>query len=233
MVGIEGACPVAYHPMIQLPHTGRAHLKLGGIKLGYTTQYPHEDPEKGGYYLFRNDQKIDDLTCVETIYGDFEDLTNQPIRSGFEEVVFFENDKNNEFCFSAVTFIEEGFVYYQLKNPLIFNSIMLWISNGGRQYAPWKGRCKNVLALEDTISFFHYGAGASARENFLNSQGVLTACEMKKGSEYEFPIIYGVVPVQKGFCGVEDILPAADGILIIGKQGEKIYQNVNLRYLLK
>lgn len=232
--GLSGSCPVAYHPMIQLPgKTGSAHLKLGGIKLGYTTPTPHEDPSLGGYCLFSSNQLIQDMTRVKTMYGDSEDLTMQPIRSGFEEVVLFTNDEEREFCFSAVTFIADGYVYYQLKNPRILNGIMLWISNGGRHYAPWLGRCKNVLALEDTISFFHYGASASAEENFLNKQGIRTACWMAKEKEYEFPIIYGVAQVPGGFCGVEDITSVPDGICIIGTHGEKIYQNVDMNFLLQ
>ena len=232
--GFGGSYPVAYHPMIQLPDKkGSVHLKLGGIKQGYTTPAPHEDPAGGGYYLFCNGRIIHDITRVETIFGDYEDLTMQPIRSGFEEVVLFTNDENREFCFAAVTFIEEGFVYYQLKNPRNFNSIMLWISNGGRHYKPWLGRCRNVLALEDTISYFHYGAAASAKDNFLNRQGIHTACEMAKEKEYEFPIIYGVARVPEGFCGVEDIISVPDGICIIGRQGEKIYQTVDMHFLLK
>ncbi len=230
--GMEGSFPVAYHPMLQLPQKkGAAHLKLGNVLEGYTTPKPHEQAEKGGYFLCVNHQTIHDITRVKTIYGDFEDFSRQPIRTGYEEILFFVNDAGKRFGYAAVTYAEDGYVYYQLKNPRIFSGIMLWVSNGGRHYAPWNGRCRNVLALEDTTSYFHYGVAESARRNFINEQGVKTAVEMEKNREYVFPIIYGAAKTPDGFTGVEAIEETPGGIMIIGTKGEKILQHLDMGYL--
>lgn len=230
--GYEGRYPAAYHPMIKLPdEPGEAHLAVGKMIKGYTTKEPHEDPAMGGYYLLKNDVIIKDIEKVPTIYDDYEDLSKQPIRKGFEEVVIFISDESEEMCYSAITNKKEGYLYFQLKNPKELQSTMLWISNGGRHYPPWNGRTTSVIGLEETTSFFHYGLKMSAQSNFLNEEGYETSCEFKKGEMNSFKLISGVVEIPKGFSGVEKIEKQDSGILITGLDDEKIFVSIDIDYL--
>lgn len=232
VMGYEGDYPIAYHPMIKLPtEFGKAHLAIGEFIDGFTTKEPHEDPAMGGYYLFKNDIRINNIKRVPTIYGDFEDLSKQPIRKGFEEVAIFITDKNQDIGYSAITNKEDGYLYFQLKNPKEFQSTMLWISNGGRHYPPWNGRCDSVIGLEETTSFFHYGLKKSAENNFLNERGYRTFSKLNKNEKKSFKLISGVVDIPEGFSGVEKIEKKDNGIVITGLNNEKIIVSVDVDYL--
>jgi hypothetical protein len=228
----SGKYPVAFHPMIKLPDTsGTAHLSIGFVKDCFSAPIQFENPENGGYSLFKNNQQIKDIRKVKTVFGDTEDLTKQPIRIGFEDIILFFNDTNKQIGFTAITFKEEGFVYFQLKNPRKLKNTMLWFSNGGRHYAPWNGRCKSVLGIEDSISFFHYGAKASAEPNFLNEMGYETSILFKEEKEYNFELISGIAKVPSGFQAVESIETKEDGITIIGTDSSKIGVLLDLGFI--
>ena len=47
-----------------------------------------------------------------------------------------------------------------LKNPAQLPVTMLWFSNGGRSYAPWNGRHRDVLGVEDGCTWSLYGHAA-------------------------------------------------------------------------
>ena len=51
---------------------------------------------------------------------------------------------------------------------------MLWMSNGGRDYAPWSGRHTGVLGIEDGRAS-PLGHADSCRDNALTRSGVETA----------------------------------------------------------
>jgi len=108
---------------------------------------------------------------------------------------------------------------------------MLWISNGGRYYAPWNGRCNSVLGIEDSISFFHYGAKASVEKNFLTEMGYETFIQFDKDNTYSFELISGIAKTPSGFQGVESIESKEDGILIIGTNGSRIQVPLDLSYI--
>jgi hypothetical protein len=77
-----------------------------------------------------------------------------------------------------------------LKNPAELPITMLWISNGGRDYAPWSGRHRGVLGIEDGRTAI--GHAASIGDNWLKREGVATAFEL--GGSLSFRQIVGAVP---------------------------------------
>ena len=118
---------------------------------------------------------------------------------------------------------DEGWLYFQLKNPKVLAETVLWMSNGGRHYPPWNGRVVSVLGLEEVTGFFHYGREASLGLNFFRERGIPCACEPGPGGSLRVRFLMGLVPIARSFSGVADIVAAGGGaIRILGRGGESI-----------
>ena len=81
-----------------------------------------------------------------------------------------------------------------LKNPAELPVTMLWFSNGGRDYAPWSGRHRGVLGIEDGRAAV--GHAASIGDNWLKREGVATAFAL--GGEVSFRHVIGALPQASG-----------------------------------
>ncbi len=81
-----------------------------------------------------------------------------------------------------------------LKNPADLPVTMLWISNGGRDYAPWNGRHRGVLGIEDGRTAI--GHAASIGDNWLKKEGVATAFDL--GGHVAFRQVIGAGPLADG-----------------------------------
>lgn len=233
--GINARLPVAFHPTLQLTSkVGGCNFDTSKPVSGFTPPVPVEVPEKQGYSLLKPGSVITDMHKVETVYGDFVDITACPFCRGFEDVAFFISDSERDFSFSAVTYFEENMLYFQLKNPKNLTSTMLWMSNGGRFYPPWKGRVFGGFGIEEANSFFHYGVKESAENNFLTERNFRTADDFFADRENIYKIIIGCVPVPEGFTGVTDIKRNGNNkIDIFGKKGECISLYCEVDYLSK
>lgn len=220
--GFEGKIVPGYHPTINLPEKlFSAYLDISKPITGFTLPFPGENPEKGGYSLLKSGIQINDISKVPDVYGNNINLNKCPISKGFEDYALFINDPSKDFTYTAVSFPEEGYLYFQLKNPKVFSNTFFWMSNGGRHYAPWNGRVSSVIGLEEISAFFHYGIKESIDNNFLQEYGSKTFIELQKDKSYEFKIIIGLVSIDKNFIGVENIIRKNDRYISIkGKNGK-------------
>lgn len=232
--GFEGAMPFGYHPMLRFPEK----LNLGRVTIsqplsGYTTPEPIELPENGGYSRIKSGCEISDMTAVPCTDGSLLDLTTYPHTPGYEEIVMFTSNPDLPFAFSAVTIPEEGYLYFQLKNPSILRQTILWMSNGGRWYAPWNGRVQRLLGIEEVTAFFHYGISASTEENFLSKAGIPTSYNFKKDESFDIPLISGLVPIGPTFKRVRTIEQTGDSeITLVSESDDRIRVHCSLEFLL-
>ena len=229
--GYTGKYPVSYHPCINLnPEPGSCHIAISKPEYGSTPREWLESTADGGYELLQH-QEIADYTDVMSVYGDHVDLSHQPLQKGIEQAVEFISDTAKPFCFTAVTNPNEGYVYFQLKNPRKLAGTMFWISNGGRHYAPWSGRTHNLIGIEEVTSFFYYGVTASTEPNFMQEHGGKTYLELEADKAFSLEIITGVAELPEDFREVQDIVSADGGIEIIGNDGLRIPVKVDLSFL--
>ena len=56
----------------------------------------------------------------------------------------------------------DGFVFFAVKDAQILGQTALWMSNGGRYYAPWSSRHLAVLGIEEATAGIS-ATGASCR----------------------------------------------------------------------
>ncbi len=92
---------------------------------------------------------------------------------------------------------------------------MLWLSNGGRDYAPWSGRHLGVLGIEDGRAAV--GHAASIGDNWLKREGVATAFALGEGHSFSFRHVIGAVPLSGGIPPQEII--TADGQMRLSAGG--------------
>jgi hypothetical protein len=221
--GITGRMPAGHHAIVQFPDSPASGIvDFSEPAAGFTPPASPEDPASGGYSLLAPGMEIRDRTRAPTVHGDTLDLTRYPLAYGYEDVVQFLSDASRELCFSSVSFPAEGYLFFQLKDPRTLSSTLLWRSNGGRHYAPWNGRLRGVLGLEEVTSYFAYGIKASAEPNPFSEKGFRTCLELEASRPAAVRLIMGLVPVPAGFSGVRDISRERSSVLIHGRGGEKL-----------
>jgi hypothetical protein len=221
--GIAGRLPGGHHAVLQFPAgEGSGRIDFSEPVAGFSFPERLEDPAGRGYSLLAPGVEIRDRTRVPTVFGDTVDLTRYPLRGGFEDVVQFVSDPSRPFCFSSATFPGEGYLFFQLKDPRVLSSTLLWRSNGGRHYPPWNGRVHGVLGLEEVTTYFAYGPLQSAEPNPLSARGWKTCLELDRNRPTRVRLVMGLTAVPSGFNGVRDITRDAGAVLIHGLGGETL-----------
>jgi hypothetical protein len=227
--GFDGPINPGHHATLRFPdREGAGRLAFSPHRHARTYVQAVEQPENKGYSTLKPDQPIPDLTSVSRVDGRVTDLTRYPARRGFEDIAIVCADQSLRLAWSSVTLAEEGWVWFSLRDPRLFPSTLLWMSNGGRHYSPWNGRHVNVLGVEDMTGFFHEGLAPSSRENKLSQLGIPTCARLKPDQTLRLPYIQGVVRVPKGFDRVRGI-EAVDENTIVLKSESGLSQSAACR----
>ena len=160
--GMRGPMNLGHHAMLKFPDaSGSGALSTSSFVYGQVFPEPVERPENRGYSFLKPGAKFKSLAAVLTITGQTTDLSRYPARRGLEDIAMIVSDVKEPFAWTAVTFLEEGYVWFALKDPRVLRETVFWFSNGGRHYPPWNGRHINVLGLEEVCSNFHPGLAES------------------------------------------------------------------------
>jgi hypothetical protein len=223
--GLTGPINPGHHATLAFPDVeGAGRLSFSPLIHARTFYEPIERAERGGYTCLKPNTEFTDLTDVPCIDGSTTDLTRYPARRGFEDIAILCADPNLEMAWSAVTFPDQRFVWFALRNPKQLTCTLLWFSNGGRHYAPWNGRHINVMGIEDITAFFHVGLSASCWPNLLTKRGIRTYLEPDAHGRLSIPYIQGVARIPGGFDRLAEIRPAQgrDAISLIADSGTSV-----------
>ena len=227
--GMSGPMSFGHHAMLKFPdRPGCGRISTSRFLRGQVAPIPFEKPEARGYSTLRPGAAFQSLREVPMQTGELADLTRYPVRRGFEDLVLLESDPSLPFAWTAVTFSEDGHVWFALKNPRVLRQTILWISNGGRHYAPWNGRHVDVLGLEEVTSYFHYGLAESAAKNPIAASGQPTCQPMNPAEPLEINYVMALAAVPRKFDEVKTITPAADGKSVKLTAGNGVSVNVSL-----
>ncbi|WP_378945770.1 hypothetical protein [Mesorhizobium sp. ANAO-SY3R2] len=224
--GGAGAISAAHHPITEMRDGGR--LAFSPKRLAATPDgAPEPDPVRGES-LLAYPARSTDLTRFPTANGRTIDLTCYSASLRHEDFVTLVEAFHGGMGWTAVARAAEQDVVLVLKNPSEFPVTMLWISNGGRYYAPWNGR-SGVLGIEDGRTVL--GHAASLGDNWLKREGVETTFPL--GGTVTFRQIIGALPSESGEApslvagaegklrlsfadGTSRMVPFDDGFLRIG-----------------
>ena len=163
--------------------------------------------------------------------GETADVSRFPARRGYDDLVMLSADPKLPFAWTAVTFPRERYVYFALRDPRMLRHTILWISNGGRHYAPWNGRHTSVMGIEDTTSYFHYGLAESAKPNPLSRRGIPTTIKLSARSPVAINYVVGIAAVPAGFDRVRSIRAMNGGIELVADSGKRASAPLDLQFL--
>jgi hypothetical protein len=107
----------------------------------------------------------------------------------------------------------------------------MWISNGGRHYAPWNGRHTDVMGLEDITGYFHLGLAESARPNSLNRRGIPTTLKLHAQRPTSISTIMAMAVIPKSFDRVASITARGDGVDLVAANGRQTHTALDLAWL--
>ncbi|MES2697907.1 MAG: hypothetical protein V4773_30880 [Verrucomicrobiota bacterium] len=228
----HGPMPVGHHAMVKFPdEPGSGIVSTSRFTQAQVFPDMFERPETFGYQALKPAATFSSLDKVPLQAGGTADLTKYPARLGFEDLVMLTADPKLTLAWTAVTFPKEKYVYFALRDPRVLRHTILWLSNAGRHYAPWSGRHRSVLGIEDTMSYFHYGLAESAKPNPLNKKGIPTAHVLDPKKPLVVNYIIGVAAIPAGFDRVKEIRPAKDGIELIAANGKRVSAAVDVGFL--
>lgn len=230
--GMTGPMSLGHHAILQCPPVeGAGRISLSPYHRGQVCPLPFEDPTIGGYSALKMGAKFTNLDTVERADGEFTDVSCYPAREGFEDLVMVRTKPRPEPAWSTIAFPEQGYLWFSLRNVQVLNSTVLWMSNGGRHYAPWNGRHRHVLGIEDVTSYFHFGLAESAGPNPHAEKEAPTTVKLSRRSPTVVNYIMGVVPIPTDFDRVKKIRFAPDRIILRADSGSKLEHKVAWDFL--
>ena len=164
--------------------------------------------------MLRYPARTADLQKFPRADGGTVDLTTYPIDDGHEDFAVLVEAPGATFAWSAVVRPNEGDLALMLKNPSPLPLTMLWFSNRGRFYAPWNGRHRHVLGVEDGCTWSLYGHAASIAPNPMNEIGIPTSISLDPHGRVDVRHVIGAVPTPSGWAGFATVRQG-DGVVIV------------------
>jgi hypothetical protein len=227
--GGSGELPLGHHAMLRASEP--LLLSFSPWLWGGTPPTPIETPETQGRSKLEYPQTFTDLAQVRSADGNSVDVSVFPALERSEEIMMLVADDKQPFAWSAATAANAGWVWFALKNPRTLRSTLLWMSNGGRDYAPWLGRHTKCLGIEEVTSYFHLGHKASSETNEAVKRGYATVLELKPDSILSVHYLFGLTPVPNNFGQVARIEVTTDGIIIKNKQEAEARVSCDLSFV--
>lgn len=212
--GGSGAVPIAHHAMIHVP--GGARISCSPKDFGATPETPQESDPARGVSLIGRGARFASLAEVPLADGSVRDMRRYPWAEGQEDFLTLFDPRDARIGWSAAVAAADGFVFFSVKDARVLGQTSLWMSNGGRFYAPWSGRHRAVLGIEESTAFFGNGRIASAAENALSREGYRTAVEL--GGEVVVRYALGAIPLPEGWSEVVEVA-VGDGVLTLRDRG--------------
>lgn len=164
--------PIGLHPTFRLPATpGAMRIEVDSAVTGMTFPGP-VDPSS----IFARGAMLAPWHEIPLEDGSRLDISRLPLVQATEELVQLMDMPGHVSLWNSA----EGYRVGLSWKPDHFPSALLWLSNRGRQSAPWNGR-HLALGLEPVCSAFDLGPQVSAAANPISRRGVPTARQFRGG----------------------------------------------------
>jgi hypothetical protein len=216
--GGTGHVPVSHHAMIRV--TDKAAISYSPKAMVFTGDQPPESDPARGRSLLKYPSQGEDLGAVPLAAGGVVDVGTYPVADRHEDVVDLVEAPGNTLGWTAVVREAEDDIVLLLKNSRVLPQTTLWMSNGGRDYAPWNGRHTRVLGLEDGRSFGTAGHRASIEPNVLTARGIPTAFDLETEPSIRYAI--GAVPRPEGWTRIESVGVDGEAVVLAETGGNSI-----------
>jgi hypothetical protein len=220
IAGLSGRMSYGYHATLDFSGRGEGRISTSRVLFGRTHTADFESAAGGGYCSLRPDaifRRLDRVPCAD---GSSADLTRYPAEEGFENLALLANDPAGTLAWTAVTFPDQGWVWFSLKDPRELSCTLLWLSNGGRHYPPWNGRHRARLGLEEVTALPEGLAEAAADRDFPR-RGVAVCRTFDCRVPQAVRSATGICAVPRGFDRVQSIRLAGDAIELRAHSGKR------------
>ncbi len=214
--GGQGAISTANHAMISLPNGGL--LRFSPKRWFETPASPVEDDPARGRSCLRYPARSADPRHFPAADGGKVDLTRYPFGPAHEDFVIALEAQDTPLGWTAVVRPTEGDLYLSLRNPRRLPMTMLWHSNGGRDYAPWLGRHKGCLGVEEGIAMPLLDITRREDPDLLSRSGQASALILSPDTQTEVRHVTGCIAWPTGEP-VKDIHLAGNQLSVLGERG--------------
>jgi hypothetical protein len=211
--GGSGQVSVSHHAMIHVP--GGARLSFSRKAMGATPPEPLDDGEGVARSLLAYPQRFESLASVGLSNGGSADIHTYPFAEGHEDFLTLYEEAGEGPGWSAAVAAADGFIFFALKDRAALPQTALWMSNGGRQSAPWNGRHRHVLGIEEGCSDFALDAEA------LGKAGQRAALALDPARPTVVRYALGAIPIVEGFREVAAVEMADDRLELVDVGGRR------------
>ena len=234
--GFRGRAPFAHHAILRTTGADRSlRISTGKFALGRTPPVPTANPAAGEYQFLAHDAAFRSLARVPSIFRNEPpcDCSAFPVRRGFGDLLEqFERPAAGKRVPSwvAAVNVEEGWMWFALKDPASMPGRLFWIENHSRHGAPWNGRNCN-LGIEDGCMYFDRGIAESSRPNPISRTGIPTSFLFPGNRPVEIRYIQGAVHVPRGFDRIDKVRFISGAAVFHSKAGAHFTVPVNHEFL--
>ena len=230
--GMKGQMSFGHHAILKLPGDKTGRISTSRFRIGQVFPGTFEHPLQGGYSILKPGAKFHSLREVPRADGQNADLSVYPDREGYEDLVMMGSDETLPFAWTALVVAKERYVWFALKDPRVLRSTVFWMSNGGRHYAPWNGRHRHAIGLEEVTSNFHYGLAESVAPNVFSKAGISTSFTLSPRTPLVVNYIMALAEIPSGFDVVKTISAAKDlqSVTLISQSGKTIHQPLDVSF---
>jgi hypothetical protein len=218
-IGGEGAVPVANHGMTRFD--APASISFSPKLFGETPATALEPDPKRGRSRLLYPAHFTDLSRVPMADGGVADLTQYPFADAHEDFVSLVERPGNPLGWAAALRPDKSDIFLSLKDPADYPITMMWFSNGGRDYAPWNGRHRGVLGLEEGRTFAGHGHRASIADNPWARQGIATSLVLDPKGEVEVRNVIGGVALPAGWSKIAAIEAGKAQLAVVDVSGSR------------
>lgn len=199
-IGGEGALPAANHAMVSLPNGGK--LSFSRKRWWETLAEPLETTQ--GRSRLAYPRRAEDASEFPTADLGTTNLHHYPWGDAHEDFVAGIEDPASTLGWTAVVRPAEGDLFLSLRNPSRLPMTMLWHSNGGRDYAPWNGRHKGCLGVEEGVALPMLGLSSRETPDPLTAAGQPDLLHLDPEGTVEMRHILGAIrwPSGQSVAGV-------------------------------
>ena len=213
--GGSGGLTLAHHPMVRI--RGRGRFSCSPKQLALTPEKPLDE----GRNRLQCSISTSDMERIPASNGETVSLADVPIGDAHEDFVTLIEANGCTLGWSAVVRFEEDDVVFFLKDPALLPVTMLWHSNGGRDYAPWNGRHRGVLGIEDGCTAGAASHKAALEPNPVSATGVPTALSLHPTTKHRIPHVIGTIARPGDWSSVLDIRLADNALILTGDTGKE------------
>ena len=217
--GGSGHMPVSHHAMVRVP--GGARLSFSPKAFGVTPASPLETDPARGRSVLAYPRRFSSLAALELADGGTVDARTYPFAERHEDMLVMAEEPGTAVAWSAALAADDGFLFFAIKDAATLPETMLWMSNGGRDYAPWSGRHTAVLGIEEAATSCHE-TGTFKSTGEMSSHGLATGLNLEPGTTRSVVYGFGAIPVPAGWTEVADIRAAAETLTLVDIGGEEV-----------